>query len=83
MTQKMIEELLELITLWLDDIRDIKANSYHIDELLRQLEQKANDIGPNIVGLEENAQDIDEKLAQISNCVVSSKQKSMIRRAMN
>ncbi|WP_156288228.1 hypothetical protein [Oceanobacillus salinisoli] len=78
MTPKMLEELLELITLWLDDIRDIRVNGYHIDELINQLEQRVNDIGTNITGLEENAQSIDEKLSEVSKRAISTKQKTVI-----
>ncbi len=74
----MLEELLELITLWLDDIRDIRVNGYHIDELINQLEQRVNDIGTNITGLEENAQSIDEKLSEVSKRAISTKQKTVI-----
>ncbi|WP_085991327.1 hypothetical protein [Oceanobacillus senegalensis] len=83
MTKKMIEELLELITIWLDDIRDIRVNSLHMDELVNQLEQRVNDIGSNINGLEKDVQNIEESISEISDCVVNNKQKAMTQKGAN
>ncbi|WP_067727055.1 hypothetical protein [Oceanobacillus damuensis] len=71
MTQEIIDELLEAITLLLDDLKDIQENSYHMDELISQLESRVNDVEGNIVGLEQNAQSLNDKLSQVLECVMS------------
>ncbi|RDW15633.1 hypothetical protein [Oceanobacillus chungangensis] len=72
MTQKMIDDLLEVITFWLADIKDIQANSYHIDALFTDLQSRADDIHIGITGLEKDIQQIDERLASILSCVLEN-----------
>ena len=71
----MIDDLLEAITFWLADLKDIQANSIHIDVLMTELETKADDVEMNISGLEKNIQQIDERLASVLACVLENSQK--------
>lgn len=71
LTQELIDELLEAITLLLDDLKDIQENSYQMDRLVSQLEARVNDVELNIDGLDENIQNIDERLAQVLKCIMS------------
>lgn len=65
MTQELIDELLVAITLLLDDLKDIKENSYQMDQLIDQLESKANEVGITIYGLEQNVEHLDARLSQV------------------
>ncbi|WP_010647706.1 hypothetical protein [Oceanobacillus massiliensis] len=71
MTQETIDELLEAITLLLDDLKDIQENSYQMDQLMDQLESQVNDVEINIHGLEQNAQTLNDRLSQVLECVMS------------
>ncbi len=71
LTQEMINELLAAITLLLEDLKDIQENSYHMDQLFNQLESDINDVEITILGLEQNAQNLDERLAQVLQCMMS------------
>ncbi|MGJ9457661.1 hypothetical protein [Oceanobacillus sp. CF4.6] len=71
MTQEIIDELLEAITLLLDDVKDVQENSYHMDELINQLETRVNDVEINIHGLEKNAQSLNDRLSQVLDCIMS------------
>jgi hypothetical protein len=85
LTQKMIDDLLEVITFWLADIKDIQANSYHIDALFTELQSQADDIHTGITGLERDVQQIDERIASILSCVLENsknKNKKIVQKAI-
>jgi len=70
LTQELIDELLVAITLLLDDLKDVKENSYQMDQLINQLESRVNDVEITIYGLEQNAQNIDARLTQVLECLM-------------
>ncbi|RLL46690.1 hypothetical protein D8M04_05650 [Oceanobacillus piezotolerans] len=79
MTQQLIDDLLELITLWLEDLEEIRANGYQTDKLIAQLEKRAGDVESGILGLEENIKQIDADIQKVLSCKSKAKDEKYLK----
>lgn len=82
MTKEMMEDLLNTITILLEDLREIQTKSHQIDELYTLLENRANNIEIDINDLEENAKKLDEQLALVLECREGRSTKNLLAQAL-
>lgn len=61
MTKKMIEDLLQSITILSDELKDAQINAYHTRELIIKLELKMNYAGFKLLWLQQDIFQINRK----------------------
>ncbi|MEC5422919.1 hypothetical protein QGM71_05330 [Virgibacillus sp. C22-A2] len=83
MTKEMMEDLLQAITLLLEELKDLQTSSHQIDELYSNLETEADNVELHIHGLQQNVRILDKKLAMVIEGNLAKGTKKLIAQRIN
>lgn len=82
MTKKMMEDLLDTIIKLSDEIIEIQANSSHLRDLIIDTEMKINRVNFNLLGLQQNIFNIDQKFMMVIDLWRTREDKLITKKAV-
>lgn len=82
MTKKMMEDLLDTIIKLSDEIIEIQANSSHLRDLIIDTEMKINRVNFNLLGLQQNIFNIDQKFMMVIDLWRTREDKIITKKAV-